>query len=304
MKRSSIRRCVMQVPYLVYLLLCLPLASAAQQEGTVSWTPAKLTNGSPCLFTVRVSRARIVTGTWQGHSLSFFPADNQKGWDVLAGIDVETKPGNYPLSLEITFADGSTQKMERTVPVEEAPYKTTPLTVPDKFVAPDSAALKIIAADKIVKEKAFATTDPRPLWSGRFTPPLRTAPSTDSFGTRRVFNGSLASVHRGLDYRARTGTPVAAINSGRVILARALYYEGNCIIIDHGEGLLTFYMHLSRFKVSEGTRVKRGQIIALSGGTGRATGPHLHLGVRWQGAYLDAAKLLRLDLPNPARRKE
>ena len=83
------------------------------------------------------------------------------------------------------------------------------------------------------------------------------------------------------------------------MLARPLYYEGNCIIIDHGLGLMTLYMHLSKFKVTQGTRVKRGQIIALSGGTGRATGPHLHLGLRWQADYLDPAKLFTLDLPTP-----
>jgi murein DD-endopeptidase MepM/ murein hydrolase activator NlpD len=90
---------------------------------------------------------------------------------------------------------------------------------------------------------------------------------------------------------------VAAINSGRVVLARPLYYEGGCVIIDHGMGLMSLYMHLSRFEVSVGTRVRRGQIIALSGATGRVTGPHLHLAVRWEGSYLDPAKLLELQVP-------
>src|SRR5207245_2463018 len=107
----------------------------------------------------------------------------------------------------------------------------------------------------LIKDRAFASTAPLPLWSARFSPPLHTAPRTDSFGTRRVFNGSLASVHRGLDYRAKQGTPVAAANAGRVVIARPLYYEGNCVVIDHGLGLMTLYMHLSRFKVKEGALV-------------------------------------------------
>ncbi|QHS53669.1 M23 family metallopeptidase [Edaphobacter sp. 12200R-103] len=135
-------------------------------------------------------------------------------------------------------------------------------------------------------------------------PPLNRAPRTDSFGTRRVFNGSLASIHRGLDYRARQGTPVHAVNSGRVVLARPLYFEGNCIVIDHGLGLTTIYMHLSKFRVKEGQHVTRGQLIALSGATGRANGPHLHLSVRWQGEYLDPAKLIALHLPSPAAAKD
>ena len=84
------------------------------------------------------------------------------------------------------------------------------------------------------------------------------------------------------------------MNSGTVLLARFLYFEGNCVVIDHGQGLLTLYFHLSEFKVKEGDAVKRGQEIGLSGGTGRATGPHLHVAVRWQGTYLDPARLMQI----------
>jgi hypothetical protein len=278
----------------------LTLAQAIGQAETIAsvrWLPEKLANGSPCLFTVRVTGARLVSGVWQNHKLEFAREPASDVWDVLAGIDIETKPGIYPLTISITFTDGTSQRLEQTISVEEAPYKSTTLSVPDRFVAPDPVALKRVAADRVVKEKAFAHTASLPLWSGSFKPPLHSAPSTDSFGTRRVFNGSLASVHRGLDYRAKKSTPVAAVNSGRIILARPLYYEGNCVVVDHGQGLMTLYMHLSRFKIAEGARVKRGQIIGLSGATGRATGPHLHLGVRWQGAYLDASKLFAIDLP-------
>ena len=85
-------------------------------------------------------------------------------------------------------------------------------------------------------------------------------------------------------------------NSGVVVLARPLYYEGNCVVIDHGLGLYTISMHLSRIDVREGQHVKLGERIGLSGATGRVTGPHLHWAVRWQNAYLDPAKLLQMDL--------
>ena len=88
------------------------------------------------------------------------------------------------------------------------------------------------------------------------------------------------------------------MNDGTVLLARPLYFEGNFVVLDHGQGLLTLYLHLSEFKVKEGDQVKRGQKIGLSGGTGRATGPHLHVAVRWQGTYLDPAGLMRLRLPS------
>jgi Peptidase family M23 len=294
MMKASLRVYLLAI---VFDLASLPCSS--QQAPSVTWTPANLANGSPCLFTVQAPKASAVSGDWQGHKLSFFRAEN--AWYTLAGIDVEIAPGSYPLSIAITSADGTTQTLRRDVTVSTAPYQEIPLTVPEKFVQPDAKAQKIIAANKLAKDKAFASTTPATLWTGRFSPPLRVAPSTDSFGTRRVFNGKLASVHRGLDYRAKPATPVAAVNSGRVVLAQPLYYEGNCVIIDHGLGLMTLYMHLSKFKVTKGARVKRGQIIALSGATGRATGPHLHLGVRWQGDYLDPSKLFALDLPTPSR---
>jgi murein DD-endopeptidase MepM/ murein hydrolase activator NlpD len=146
-----------------------------------------------------------------------------------------------------------------------------------------------------LKAKVFAVSAPQPQWSGSFRAPVTAAP-TDSFGTRRMFNGKLASIHKGMDFRAAMGTPVRASNSGVVVLARKLYYEGNCVIIDHGLGLFTLSMHLSRIDVREGQRVAQRERLGLSGATGRVTGPHLHWAVRWQGAYLDPAKMLRLDL--------
>ncbi|MGB8846811.1 MAG: M23 family metallopeptidase, partial [Terracidiphilus sp.] len=176
-----------------------------------------------------------------------------------------------------------------------AHYRTGTLTVSPKFVAPDPKELARIQDEIALKEKVFAASAPQPLWSGDFRAPVH-APPTDSFGTRRTFNGQLASVHKGMDFRARPGTVVRAGNSGVVVLARRLYYEGNCVVIDHGLGLYTLSMHLSRIAVHEGQRVTKGQLVGLSGATGRVTGPHLHWAVRWQNAYLDPAKLLQMDL--------
>src|ERR1039458_8015446 len=142
----------------------------------------------------------------------------------------------------------------------------------------------------------FRVLSPVREWKASFAPPVN-AEIRDVFGVERVFNGSVQSTHQGLDFRVSSGTSVAAVNSGRIILARALFFEGNCVVIDHGQGLLTLYLHLSKFLVNEGDDVKKGQAIGLSGGTGRATGPHLHLAVRWQGVYLDPQALLKLSLP-------
>ena len=272
--------------------------STAVAQDSIRLTPATLTNGAPCLITVVLhDQASSVTGSWQGHPVAFFPGSDHRTWFALAGVDVEATPDNYPLTIDATIKDGTHRTLHQDVSVGEAPYEKVPLSVPDKFVEPNAAALKKIAADKIVKDRAFANSASKPQWTGNFLPPLHLAPQSDSFGNQRIFNGKLASVHRGLDYRAKPSTPVAAINSGRVVLARPLYYEGGCVVIDHGLGLMSVYMHLSKIEVVVGRRVRRGQIIALSGATGRATGPHLHLGVRWEGSYLDPAKLFEITMP-------
>ena len=105
------------------------------------------------------------------------------------------------------------------------------------------------------------------------------------------------SEHHGVDFRAAPGTPVLASQSGTVVLARELFYEGNCVILDHGEGLFTIYMHFSKFSVKEGDQVQVLQKLGESGATGRVTGPHLHVSVLWKGVPLDLLSLTELKLP-------
>jgi murein DD-endopeptidase MepM/ murein hydrolase activator NlpD len=169
-------------------------------------------------------------------------------------------------------------------------------SVPKQYTEPSAEQLKKIDQDKALKEHAFAHVTSEREWVGSFRAPAK-AQISDVFGTSRTFNGRVQSVHQGLDYAVPEGTPVAAVNSGTVLLAQPLFFEGGCVILDHGQGLLTLYMHLSKIEVKEGDRISSGEKIGLSGGTGRATGPHLHVAVRWQGIYLNPATLLSLKLP-------
>ncbi|HZC24966.1 MAG TPA: M23 family metallopeptidase, partial [Candidatus Binatia bacterium] len=187
---------------------------------------------------------------------------------------------------------------KRTFPVAAGVYPKikVELAVEKKFTEPNPEQLQQSEESKKIKEDYLGRVTPDREWDGAFAAPADAAIS-DVYGSRRIFNGKAQREHQGLDYRVPTGTPVAAMNEGTVLLARFLYFEGNCVVIDHGQGLLTLYFHLSEIKVKEGNPVKRGEIIGLSGGTGRATGPHLHVAVRWQGTYLDPARLLHMPLP-------
>jgi len=281
------------------LLLALPAAKAQKNAGfrLISWSPQRLESGSPVLFRIELNQpADSLQGTWLDHPLVFTRAHQGNTWYALAGIDVEQAAGTYPLQLTATEANGGELHASQQVDVLPGSYKTTTLHVEEKYVAPDAATLERIAADKVVKDAAFAHQVSEPLWNGSFRSPVPFAP-TDSFGTRRMFNGKLASIHRGTDFHAPSGTPVVAANDGVVIIAQGMFYEGNLVVVDHGQQFSTLYMHLSKIEVKVGDRVHKGQRLGLSGATGRVTGPHLHLGVRWQGNYVDAVKLLKLTLP-------
>jgi murein DD-endopeptidase MepM/ murein hydrolase activator NlpD len=272
-------------------------AQTGSASDEVTITPAVVVAGSPELIRVHLPGGASLSSEWLGRKLQFFRGRDGHAWYALAGVDVQAQTGSSNLQISARMAGGATIDLSRAVEILRAHYRTSTLTVAPKFVEPGPEEMTRIKAEVELKSKVFASSASAPLWSGDFRAPVHAAP-TDSFGTRRTFNGKLASIHQGMDFRAATGTPVHAANSGLVVLARPLYYEGNCVVIDHGLGLFTISMHLSRIDVHEGDRVVAGQLVGLSGATGRVTGPHLHWAVRWQNAYLDPAKMLRMDLSN------
>jgi murein DD-endopeptidase MepM/ murein hydrolase activator NlpD len=287
-----------RIPFLLLLAaVCHPFpsrAQAANQTNTVLLTPAVAVAGSPELIRVSAPNAQEVSGEWLGRELKFFQGSSGRNWYALAGLDVEAPVGGSTLKIEAKSGE-EINHFDVPIEVHPAQYRTESISVAPQFVEPNAEELKQIEADNQLKAQIFSASAPKPLWLGSFRAPV-IAPPTDSFGVRRTYNGKLASIHKGMDFRAHMGTPVRAANSGVVVLARRLYYEGNCVIVDHGLGLYTVSMHLSRIDVHEGQQVSAGDQLGLSGATGRVTGPHLHWAVRWEGAYLDPAKLLRLKL--------
>ena len=152
---------------------------------------------------------------------------------------------------------------------------------------------KRIDDERAIKKKAFSASPANRLWSGHFQAPAETR-HTSPFGSRRVYNGKTRSIHQGLDFAAAIGTTIHASNSGRVVIAQEMYFEGGFVVIDHGESFFTMYMHLSEFLVTVGSAVEKGQPIARSGASGRVTGPHLHFAAQWRGSNLEPGTLLRL----------
>ena len=263
----------------------------------VFWQPNDLQPGSVTFVTVELNRkAKKVSGRFLGKDLLFFYSGRAGVWYSLAGVDVETTPGSYDLRIRVALPGGRVARSVKPVEIGTVTFRTGDVNVPENFVNPDEASQKKIAADQRLKERAFAHFIPTVQWSGDFVTPVE-APPTDSFGMTHIFNEELTSEHRGTDFPIKEGSPVSASNSGTVVLARELFYEGNCVVLDHGQHFFTAYMHLSKIQVREGQKVRKRKRLGLSGATGRATGPHVHMGVRWEGSYVDPTKLFVLTLP-------
>jgi murein DD-endopeptidase MepM/ murein hydrolase activator NlpD len=271
--------------------------SASRAALVVTSEPEVIGTGSPCLFLVKSRKAlRSLSGEWQGRSVFFNFDERDKTWYGIAGVGVDTAGARNRLKLAATTTGGVKFSYVYSVRVQRVKYRTAPLHVSAQYTEPDAETLARIEEEQSLKKEIFAHINPFRLWSGNFEAPVYSK-VTSEFGVHRTFNRKVQSVHQGLDFRAEAGTPVEAMNSGVVVVAREMFYEGGFVVIDHGQGLSTLYMHLSEIKVREGDRVAKRQIIGLSGATGRATAPHLHVGVRWQGIYLDPETLMTMPLP-------
>ena len=259
--------------------------TAQRRDPVVRWNPHPVFNGAPVLFE---SKSFSGPGTWLDKKIEFRPDGD--AFSALAGVNLNRAPGRYPLALGQETID---------ITVINRVYASSTITVPQKFVEPPKEVQARIDEEAAIKQSVFKSSGLNRLWQGPFVAPANTS-YTSSFGLRRIYNGKTLSVHQGLDYRAALGTQVAAANSGRVKIARDMYFEGGLVVIDHGESIFTLYMHLSEFLVKEGASIEKGDHIGRSGSSGRVTGPHLHFAVRWQGAYLEPSTLLKLWRTEPA----
>jgi len=265
------------------LTIVLAFAPAGAQSLRVE--PASVAVGG--LAVVRTD-ASLSGGTFDGLPLRFFTVDGAAL--ALVGVDLDRPPGRYPI--EIEARDGT--RLRAALEVVPRKFPEERLTVPKGYVEPDRATLARIEREQRLLAGLWEKTAAEPYWKGTFLPPAD-GPSGSAFGLRRFFNGEPRSPHAGIDFRAPEGAPVRASNRGRVVLARGLFFTGNTVVIDHGCGLFTLYVHLSEFGIYQGAWVDRGQEIGKVGMTGRATGPHLHFAVRLGDARIDPAALLSHD---------
>lgn len=176
--------------------------------------------------------------------------------------------------------------------VKEREYPAEQLKVDPKKIKLSPKAEKRVYEEQLVLNKIYASSIPDFLYTESFQQPMKSH-VTSIYGTKRVYNNQKKGQHLGIDYRAAIGDKVPAANAGKIVFSGDLFYTGWTVIIDHGLDIFTVYGHLSKTLVNAGDTIKRGDIIGLSGNTGRTSGPHLHWGTKVQGQYIDGFNLIQ-----------
>lgn len=264
---------------------------ACGDSAVISWEPTAPARGA--LFRVRVAGAPMsteLTGAVAGEALHFTKDSIRESF---AAVPIE---GADSLDVVVRCNAGAgADSLTVRIPTVAGDYPIERLRVAPAFGRrPDPAT-----AARTARESRRATTmaenahDTPRLWEPGFLLP-RESRITSGFGGGREFNGTITSRHMGTDFAGATGAPVRAANRGVVRIVDAFYYGGNVVYIDHGGGLSSAYLHLSEQLVAAGDTVSRGQTIGRVGATGRVTGPHLHLIVRYGGVTVDPLSLFAL----------
>jgi murein DD-endopeptidase MepM/ murein hydrolase activator NlpD len=275
------------------------LRAQAASDDLVSWSPRRPRQGTLFRLVVDgVADPRAVSGTVAGEPLHFAAADDER---VFAFAPVPIDATGSVAATIVVADDVGTDTMRVRIPVAPGGYPSEKLTVAPRFSGkPDTALQRRMEEEgKRAAEVSRAAHETPRLWSGAFARP-RPGRITSGFGRARVFNGTVQSRHMGLDFAGAVGAPVRAVNRGVVRIVDDFYLGGNVVYIDHGAGLVSAYLHLSEALVSVGDTVQRGTLIGRVGATGRVTGPHLHLIVRYGRYSLDPQTLLQPTRPQPS----
>jgi murein DD-endopeptidase MepM/ murein hydrolase activator NlpD len=204
-------------------------------------------------------------------------------------VDIKTAPKKYKIG--ITLGEKKYSAEINVVPYE---FRTIHLTVSEEKVTLSPENQRRVDTEYALQKKIWDRKTSI-AWSGNFSRPTGSETSTE-YGVKRIFNKKRTSFHRGMDFRGKTGAPVKSVNSGTVVLSQELFYGGNTLVVDHGMGLYSVYMHMSGFNVLKGDKVIKEQVVGFVGSSGRATGPHLHLSVKLSGVSVNPESLFKLEL--------
>jgi murein DD-endopeptidase MepM/ murein hydrolase activator NlpD len=264
------------------------LASVAAAEPRVRVEPQTARAGDAVLVTV-TGVDEMPRATADGHSLELFRA--RGGYQAVVAVPIDTEADKVTISVPDA-------KSTTVIAIKEHEFPRSNLAVEDDLASPDATLRARIADDNRAMLDAMDATGVAPQFAKRFVRPRGRV--TSVFGEWRRFQDGHESQHLGMDVTAREGTPVHAMNRGTVTYVGETLLGGNVVIVTHGGGIASAYMHLSKIGVAVGDVVDRGAVLGRSGHTGRTTGPHLHVAIHVPGGFVDPARFFALKLA-PAR---
>ena len=281
--------------------LAAMLMSTAIQAAQVAITPSAISAGGVALVRWTGEGASAGTVLFEDTKIPL-ELDSQGGVAVI-GADLDTPPGRYRVAVTVTDAEGQTRTYEEELEIRSTEWPEERLTLPSEMVTPKKPEVveRILAEQKLLRD-LFDEVTPL-LLQDEFRRPVQD-PLGSAFGLRRVLNGEPRSPHAGVDFRTPEGTDVLASGRGQVVFAGDLYFTGQTVVLDHGGGFFSLYAHLRKVSCQEGDLLQTGDVLGVSGSSGRSTGPHLHWGVKWRGGRIDPLALVNLyrgkglDSPN------
>jgi hypothetical protein len=289
---------------MAWLLLALPAGLTALTRESLRTASGSAVDmayeavepGQPLLFILKSADVSAVIVHFAGKTAIINPGSSP-GVEPMAfiGLDLDVKPGTYPLDLQFEKKDGSIENFHGDVTVRGRKFPFERLRISPEFVTPPRAMLERIRRESEMVALIFSLTTPQWLGDGRFVPPHAVKP-WPNFGQRRLTNAIQSSVHGGVDLPVPFGEPIRAANRGRVVLASPLYLSGWTVIIDHGLGVFSYYCHMSKLLVRRGDMVEKGAAIGNCGSTGRSTGPHLHWAMRIGESRVDPYAVVGLPV--------
>jgi murein DD-endopeptidase MepM/ murein hydrolase activator NlpD len=291
--RDKERICTLFLKFLFLIDFLQVLLVRPFYAGELPWEISigakEVSQGEVVEIRVFASDLAEVKALWRDREMVFFPEGVV--YSALLGVDLEERPGVLRITVEGRSKGGEKREGLITFRVREKAFPKENLKAPPFFDRIDDATLKRIENEKAQLDRLWSVTSLRRLWEGRFVQPV-SGGITSPFGLRRIINGSARAPHAGVDLKAAMGSEVVAANHGQVVLREDFFFSGKSLVLDHGNGLYTMYFHLADFSVETNAYVRKGDLIARAGMTGRATGPHLHWGARLNGARVDPFQLV------------
>ena len=278
-----------------FVIIIIPLIcshdSRAISKPDIYLSSDTIYQGEPCLIRIRVKKGETPRVTWMGKEIFMISTNDKTCWQGFLAADLMEKPGHYQALVKIS---PSGREEVLTVAILDKDYGVRRLTLPKKMVELDSETLARARKEAVIMKKLWEAPASTPIWRGPLLRPVQ-GDVVGPFGRRSVINNQPRSPHTGVDLRGEKGSAIRAVNNGRVVLTSDHFFTGRSVVLDHGGEIMSMYFHLEKILVQEGDVVVKGQIIGLVGSTGRATGPHLHWGMRVNGARVNPLRLMALS---------